>query len=69
MKEEGKVATFFNGFFAGVLIFLCAAMFLHKTPADIRQKMEKEAINHGAAKWVIDTNSNLPSIKFQWNNP
>jgi hypothetical protein len=38
--------------------------FLNINPRQIEQKMQKEAISHGAAHYEVDTNG---VVTFKWN--
>ena len=55
---------FLVGFWCGV-VFLALALTLFKSnPRQIEEKMQKEAISHGAAHYEVDTNG---VVSFKWN--
>jgi hypothetical protein len=63
MKEE--IPLFFIGAFYSAFFSLCLILtFLNINPKQMEQKMQKEAISHGAAHYEVDTNG---VVTFKWN--
>jgi hypothetical protein len=62
MKEE--ITLFFIGALSGIFSFALFLTFLNINPKQMEQKMQKEAISHGAARYDVDTNG---VVSFKWN--
>lgn len=62
MKEE--IPLFFIGALFGVFSFALFLTIIDSNPIQIEQKMQKEAISHGAAYYEVDTNG---IVTFKWN--
>jgi hypothetical protein len=63
MKEE--IPLFFIGALFGIFSLCLILTFLNINPKQMEQKMQKEAISHGAAHYEVDTNA---VVIFKWNN-
>jgi len=61
MKEE--IPLFFIGALFGIFSLALILTFLNINPRQIEQKMQKEAISHGAARYDVDTNG---VVTFKW---
>ena len=61
MKE---LPDFLVGFCCGVGFLATALIMFNRSPKQIEQKMQKEAISHGAAHYEVDTNG---VVSFKWN--
>ena len=62
MKEE--IPLFFIGALFGIFSLGLILTFLNINPKQMEQKMQKEAISHGAAHYEVDTNG---VVIFKWN--
>lgn len=62
MKEE--IPLFFIGALFGIFSLCLILTFLNINPKQMEQKMQKEAISHGAAHYDVDTNG---VVTFKWN--
>jgi hypothetical protein len=62
MKE---IPDFLIGLSCGVALLGFLLIFTNNSPRQIEQKMQKEAISHGAAHYEVDTNA---VVIFKWNN-
>jgi hypothetical protein len=62
MKQEGSL--FFIGALFGIFSLCLILTFLNINPRQMEQKMQKEAISHGAAHYEVDTNG---VVTFKWN--
>jgi hypothetical protein len=60
MKE---LNTFGFGIIVGITLVAITLQFT-TSPVEIKKKMEKEAISHGAAYYEVDTNG---VVTFEWN--
>jgi hypothetical protein len=63
MKEE--IPLFFIGALFGIFSICLILIFVDRSPKQIEQKMQKEAISHGAAYYEVDTNG---IVTFKWKN-
>lgn len=63
MKEE--IRLFFIGALFGILSWCLILTFVDINPRQIEEKMQKEAISHGAAYYEVDTNG---IVSFKWKN-
>ena len=63
MKQEGSL--FFIGTLFGIFSLCLILTFLNINPRQMEQKMQKEAISHGAAYYEVDTNG---IVTFKWKN-
>ena len=61
MKEE--IPLFFIGALFGIFSLCLILTFLNINPKQMEQKMQKEAISHGAAHYEVDTNG---VVTFKW---
>lgn len=61
MKE---IPDFLVGLFCGVGLLGFLLAFTNNGPRQIEQKMQKEAISHGAAHYEVNTNG---VVSFKWN--
>lgn len=61
MKE---LPDFLIGAVCGFLLLGFLLIFTNKSPRQIEEKMQKEAISHGAAHYEVDTNG---VVSFKWN--
>jgi hypothetical protein len=61
MKE---IPDFLIGLSCGVALLGFLLIFTNNSPRQIEQKMQKEAISHGAAHYEVDTNG---VASFKWN--
>jgi hypothetical protein len=61
MKE---IPDFLIGLSCGVAFLGFLLIFTNNSPRQIEQKMQKEAISHGAARYDVDTNG---VVTFKWN--
>ena len=55
---------FLFGFCCGVGFLAIALNMFNTSPKQIEEKMQKEAISHGAAHYEVDTNG---VVSFKWN--
>jgi len=62
MKEE--IPLFFIGALFGIFSLCLILTFLNINPRQMEEKMQKEAISHGAAYYDVDTNG---VVTFKWN--
>ena len=62
MKEE--IPLFFIGALFGIFSLCLILTVLNINPRQMEQKMQKEAISHGAAHYEVDTNG---VVTFKWN--
>ena len=62
MKEE--IPLFFIGALFGIFSLGLILTFIGINPKQMEQKMQKEAISHGAAYYEVDTNG---VVTFKWN--
>jgi hypothetical protein len=62
MKEE--IPLFFIGALFGIFSLCLILTFLNINPRQMEEKMQKEAISHGAAHYEVDTNG---VVTFKWN--
>jgi hypothetical protein len=62
MKQEGSL--FFIGALFGIFSFALFLTIIDINPKQMEQKMQKEAISHGAAHYEVDTNG---VVTFKWN--
>jgi hypothetical protein len=62
MKEEGSLV--FIGALFGIFSLCLILIFVDRSSRQIEQKMQKEAISHGAAHYEVDTNG---VVSFKWN--
>ena len=62
MKEE--IPLFFIGALFGIFSLGLFLTFIGINPKQMEQKMQKEAISHGAAYYEVDTNG---VVTFKWN--
>ena len=62
MKEE--IPLFFIGALFGIFSMCLILTFLNINPRQMEEKMQKEAISHGAAYYDVDTNG---VVTFKWN--
>lgn len=58
------MSKFLAGFICGWGILATQLILLNKSPKQIEEKMQKEAISHGAAHYEVDTNG---VASFKWN--
>ena len=61
MKE---LPDFLIGLCCGVGLLVIALIMFDRSPKQIEQKMQKEAISHGVAHYEVDTNG---VVSFKWN--
>ena len=61
MKE---IPYFLIGLFCGVGLLVIALIIFDRSPKQIEQKMQKEAISHGVAHYEVNTNG---VVSFKWN--
>lgn len=61
MKE---LPDFLIGAVCGIGLFSILLISLNVAPKQIEEKMQKEAISHGAAHYEVDTNG---VVSFKWN--
>ena len=59
-----KDIDFLVGLCCGAGFFAIAVIMFDSSPKQIQEKMQKEAISHGAAHYEVDTNGVVP---FKWN--
>ena len=65
MKESPDfLVDFLVGAVCGVGFFAIASIMFNSSPKQIEEKMQKEAISHGAAHYEVDTNG---VVSFKWN--
>jgi hypothetical protein len=62
MKE---IPDFLIGLSCGVALLGFLLIFTNNSPRQLEEKMQKEAISHGAAHYEVDTNG---VVIFKWNN-
>jgi hypothetical protein len=62
MKQEGSL--FFIGALFGIFSLCLILTFIDSNPRQIQEKMQKQAISHGAARYEVDTNG---VVTFKWN--
>lgn len=55
---------FLAGLICGGAIMFAILVSMYSSPARIEQKMQKQAISHGAAHYEVDTNG---VVYFKWN--
>lgn len=60
------IDKFMTGFVFGAGVLFGILLLLGATPKHMQDKMQQQAIDHGAAKWVLNTNVNPPQVKFEW---
>ena len=61
MKE---LPDFLIGAVCGIGFFAIVSIMFNSSPKQIQEKMQKEAISHGAAHYEVDTNG---VVSFKWN--
>ena len=61
MKE---LPDFLVGAVCGIGSYSILLILLNTSPKQIQEKMQKEAISHGAAHYEVDTNG---VVSFKWN--
>jgi len=61
MKE---LPDFLVGAVCGIGSYSILLILLNTSPKQIQEKMQKEAISHGAAYYEVDTNG---VVSFKWN--
>ena len=61
MKE---LPDFLIGLCCGVAFLAIALIMFNRSPKQIEEKMQKEAISHGVAHYEVDTNG---VVSFKWN--
>ena len=59
-----ELPDFLIGATCGVLLSGFLLIITNKSPKQIEEKMQKEAISHGAAHYEVDTNG---VVSFKWN--
>ena len=60
-----KELEFFGfGVFIGIVSFAIFLTIAKCNPRQIEEKMQKQAISHGAARYEVDTNG---VVSFKWN--
>ena len=57
-------SDFVIGFFCGIGTLALLLTVFNSNPRQIEEKMQKEAISHGAAHYEVDTNG---VVSFKWN--
>jgi hypothetical protein len=62
MKQESSL--FFIGALFGIFSLGLILTFVGINPKQMEQKMQKEAISHGAAHYEVNTNG---VVTFKWN--
>ena len=62
MKET---YLFFIGALFGIGSLCILSTIIDCNPRQIEEKMQKQAISHGAARYEVDTNA---VVTFKWNN-
>ncbi len=67
MNNEDPKA-FGMGFLSGILLMMGFLILFQATPSHQLKKDQQEAVDHGYARWVRDTNSVEipPTMKFEW---
>lgn len=61
MKE---LPDFLIGAVCGIGLLVIVLIMFNRSPKQIEEKMQKEAISHGAAYYEVDTNG---IVSFKWN--
>jgi hypothetical protein len=61
MKE---IPDFLIGLSCGIALLGFLLIFTNNSPRQLEEKMRKEAISHGAARYEVDTNG---VVSFKWN--
>jgi hypothetical protein len=61
---NSKFEVFVTGMIVGLVLLELILILTRLTPTHQQQKDRQDAIVHGAAHWVVDTNG-VPS--FEWN--
>ena len=61
MKE---LPDFLIGAVCGIGLLVIVLIMFNRSPKQIEEKMQKEAISHGAARYEVDTNG---VVSFKWN--
>ena len=63
-KEDSELTIVGVGIVVCMIILAIILMATKSTSVDIEKKAQKEAIAHGAAHYVVDTNG---VVSFEWN--
>ena len=61
MKE---LPDFLIGAVCGIGLLVIVLIMFNRSPKQIEEKMQKEAISHGAARYEVDING---VVSFKWN--
>lgn len=67
MKESNTIAIFVTGVILGAVIMAFILISLGATPTHANRKWEKEIVNRGYGKYVVNTNEVPPVTVFEWN--
>ena len=63
-KDNSELATFGAGVIVGIGLLAVILAATKLSPNEMEKKAQKDAISHGAARWVVDTNG---VVSFEWN--
>lgn len=63
MDRFDKTDWFFVGVIVGVIVLACAVIIYDNSVTRSVSQLEQEAIAHGFADYLVDTNKN---VTFQW---
>jgi len=55
---------FWKGVVCGIGVFIALISILNTNPLQVEEKMQKEAIQHNAAHYEVNTNG---VVSFKWN--
>lgn len=64
-KDNSELAFFGTGIFVGMVLLAIILIATKSSPVEMTIKAQKEAVAHGAAHYVVDTNG---VVSFEWNN-
>lgn len=68
--NEDNMFVGFGGLIIGVISIIGILSITNSLPVQITRDFQKQAVSHGYATWVIDTNTfigSTPISKFEWN--
>jgi hypothetical protein len=63
-KADSEIATLGVGVFVGMVLLAIILAATKLSPNEMEKKAKSEAISHGAAHYVVDTNG---VVSFEWN--
>jgi Pyruvate/2-oxoacid:ferredoxin oxidoreductase gamma subunit len=63
-KDNSEIASFGAGILAGMVLLAIILAATKLSPNEMEKKAQKEAVAHGAAHYIVDTNG---VVSFEWN--